>query len=225
MAMQSGSSLGHHSHLSALQTIVGDLRNRSVLDVGCDDGQLVLALNRLGARSIGADPHMKTGGSPSCICARAGSIPLPSGSFDLVTFIFSLHHLQEDELESGLREARRLIDTGGMLYIAEPLATGPFQSVIELFHDETQVRAVAAAALLTYAAPHFASHVTAHYIERRAFADFEEFASRMAARSFNDYTESAIRRPEVRQRFQAVHALHGGFFDQPVRVDCFSGPS
>lgn len=231
MAESSGTDLGILSHVDALLATVGPVAGLRIIDIGCGEGQLARALARRGARVTGYDPFIaETGpiaegaGSYRLARAAADAIPEPDHEADLVLFVFSLHHVPAEKLEPALAEARRLLRPSGRLYVAEPLAQGPNHQVIALFHDETAVRATAAAALARCARPLFAAGRTLTYSERRSIPDFETFAQRMIANMrFNGYTKEAVLAPAVRQRFAETHAAHGGQFDQPVRIDCF-GP-
>jgi SAM-dependent methyltransferase len=142
-----------------------------------------------------------------------------------VLFVFSLHHVPAAKLDGALVEARRLLRPSGRLYVAEPLAQGPHQYIMELFHDETAVRKTAAEALGRFARPHFATDQISTYTDTRSFSDFDSFAERMIANMrFNGYTREAVLAPAVRRRFDETHMAPGGRFDQPVRIDCF-GPA
>ena len=141
---------------------------------------------------------------------------------DLVLFVFSLHHVPAAKLDTALVEARRVLRASGRLYVAEPVAEGPHQYVMELFHDETSVRKAAADALSRSAKPHFAANRLSRYIDPRRFANFDDFASRMIANMrFNGYSKEAVLAPAVRHRFSETFAAHGRKFDQPVRIDYF----
>jgi SAM-dependent methyltransferase len=224
--------LGARSHLDALLATVGQVQRLRVIDIGCGEGQMTRALAALGARVTGYDPFIAGteltahgAGSFGLLEAAADAIPEPDAAADLVLFIFSLHHVPGAKLEGALREARRLLRPSGRLYIAEPLAQGPHQYVMELFHDETAVRRAAAEALARFARPHFATDQISAYTDARSYSDFDAFSEHMIANMrFNGYTEEAVLAPAVRSRFDETHAAHGGRFDQPVRVDCF-GPA
>jgi SAM-dependent methyltransferase len=128
-------------------------------------------------------------------------------------------------LEGALTEAQRLLRPSGRLYVAEPLAQGPHQYIMELFHDETVVRKAAADALTRFARPHFATDQISTYTDVRSYSDFDVFSERMIANMrFNGYANEAVLAPAVRRRFAEVHAANGGRFDQPVQIDCF-GPA
>jgi ubiquinone/menaquinone biosynthesis C-methylase UbiE len=222
--------LGAVSHVEALLETVGPVDGLHVIDIGCGEGQLTRALAARGARVTGCDPFIDEtawtehgAGSYRLIKAPADAIPEPDRQADLVLFVFSLHHVPGDKLDAALAEARRLLRPSGRLYVAEPLAEGPHQYVMEPFHDETRVRKAAAAALVRAARPQFAAAAVLGYTDRRSFADFDAFAGRMIANMrFNGYTEDAVLAPEVRRRFAETHAAHGGRLDQPVRIDYFT---
>ena len=232
MAEPSGGDLGAVSHLDALLETVGSVAGLRIVDIGCGEGQLARALAKLGAQVTGYDPFIAPteliahgDGSYRLVRATADAIPAPDHQADLVLFVFSLHHVPAAKLEAALAEARRLLRPSGRLYVAEPLAQGPHQYVMELFHDETQVRKAAAEALARFARPHFATARTLTYFDRREFADFDSFAERMIANMrFNGYSREAVLAPAVRSRFAEMRAKTAGRFDQPVRIDCF-GPA
>jgi ubiquinone/menaquinone biosynthesis C-methylase UbiE len=224
--------LGVVSHLDAILATVGPVSGLRILDIGCGEGGLTRALAKLGARVTGYDPFIVEtaltqlgAGSYALAKAPADAIPESDHEADVVLFVFSLHHVPGAKLRAALAEARRLLRPSGRLYVAEPLAQGPHQYVMELFHDETAVRKAAADALSRFARPQFAMDQILTYTERRTFSDFDSFAERMIGNiRFNGYTKEAVLAPAVRRRFDDTFTAHGGEFDQPVRVDCF-GPA
>ena len=224
--------LGAKSHLDALLATVGKVEGLRVIDIGCGEGHMARALAKLGADVTGYDPFIE-GAEPVAdgagrfrlVRASADAIPEPDQSADLVLFIFSLHHVPGAKLQGALAEARRILRPSGRLYVAEPLAQGPHQYVMELFHDETAVRKAAAEALAHFARPRFAVDDISTYADTRRYATFDAFAERMIANMrFNGYSREAVLAPAVRRRFDETFAAGGDKFDQPVRVDCF-GPA
>lgn len=226
------SDLGAKSHLDALLATVGPVTGLRVIDIGCGEGELTRAIAKLGAKVTGYDPFIAGtettaygAGSFRFVRAAADAIPEPDHETDLVLFIFSLHHVPGERLEGALAEACRLLRPSGRLYVAEPLARGPHQYIMELFHDETAVRKAAADAIARFARPNFSAAQILTYAEVRRFSDFDAFATRMIANMrFNGYTREAVLAPAVRRRFDETYAVHGDRFDQPVRIDCF-GPA
>ncbi len=229
MTQPSIRDLGEQSHLDALLATVGPVEGLHIIDVGSGEGQLARALANRGARVTGCDPFIsetawtKQGnGSYRLVKAAADALPEPAQSADLVTFVFSLHHVPGAKLKGALAEARRVLRPSGRLYVAEPLPQGPHQYIMELFHDETAVRKAAGTALTSFAKPNFATDRVSGYTDARSYSDFDTFAGRMIANMrFNGYTEDAVLAPDVRRRFAETHAAHGGKFDQPVRIDYF----
>jgi SAM-dependent methyltransferase len=222
--------LGAKTRLDALLATVGPVSGLRVIDIGCGEGQLARALAALGADVTGYDPFIaETGpavhgaGSFRLARAPADAIPEPDHEADLVLFVFSLHHVPAAKHEGAFTEARRLLRPSGRLYVAEPLAQGPHQYVMELFHDETAVLNAAAEALARFARPHFAVDQVSAYTDTRRYSDFDSFSERMIANMrFNGYSKEAVLAPAVRRRFDETYATHGGKFDQPVRVDYLS---
>ena len=153
-------------------------------------------------------------------------IPEADGSADVVLFVFSLHHVPQAALEPALKTARRLLKPSGKLCVAEPIAEGPAQYVMELYHDETAVRRDAASALTRYAAPAFGSERILYFDEQRRMSDFEAFAEQaITGVRFNDYNEEDVLSPQVRRRFEEMVKAYDGRFDQPVRINLFAGPA
>ncbi len=81
-----------------------------------------------------------------------------------------------------MKEARRLLKAGGRLCVAEPLAEGPGQYVMELYHDETAVRRDATEALKQDASPLFHDERVFYFEEVRDVPDFDVFAAQARRR-------------------------------------------
>jgi ubiquinone/menaquinone biosynthesis C-methylase UbiE len=219
--------LGLCDGLNALRQATGDVAGRVVVDIGSGDGALARSLAEAGAEVSGFDPlgpeqPWTSAGAGRYRLLRAGAeaLPMADASVDLVLFIYSLHHIPPAVLPGVLAESRRVLRPTGQLYIAEPLAEGPVHQVAALYHDETAVRQQAAELLATHAPRLFGQHEHLFYRNRRSFAGFDDYATRMmASLRFNDFTAAQLHAPAVRERFDAVFQQVGGLFDQPVRVD------
>ena len=127
-----------------------DLRDKTVVDIGCGDGAFVRALAGAGATAIGIevsedavarareqdpDHRYELGG--------AERLPLEDQSVDVATLMRSLHHVPDPssafpELEGVVREH---------VWIAEPLPEGDFFELLRPVDDETEVRAAAQRAI------------------------------------------------------------------------------
>ena len=235
--------LGRVTQLEALLAACGAAEGRRIVDIGCGEGGLARALAERGAEVTGIDPFIDgadwtgLGRGRVRLLRRGGeALPFQDASTDLVLFVFSLHHLPRPAQSASLAEARRVLRDGGLLYVAEPLAEGPFHElyvaeplaegpfheVVSCFHDETAVRAEAAALLAAEAPALFAEHRRLAYVEPRRYADFDSFAARMITNTrFNGYRAEDVLAPAVRQRFQALLARTGGVFNQPVQIDLY----
>jgi ubiquinone/menaquinone biosynthesis C-methylase UbiE len=221
--------LGVLSRVEALLAVLGAVQGKKIIDIGCGEGQIAKDLASSGATVVGYDPYIAGSdlaaigkGSYTLRPASADAIPEPDGSADVVLFVFSLHHVPGPIMGTALAEARRVLAPGGILCIAEPVAEGPGQYVMEPYHDETQVRATALAALGEHLAPAFASERIIRFIETRRYADFDDYAGQAVRNMrFNGYSEADVVNSEVRRRFDAMAALHGTTFEHPVRINLY----
>jgi ubiquinone/menaquinone biosynthesis C-methylase UbiE len=91
------------------------------LDVGCGEGETTRRLRRHVPSVVGLDPD------PTCIdearsynddidymLGRLETVELPEASFDVVTAVAMLHHVDQAE---GLRQLRRLVRPGGAILV------------------------------------------------------------------------------------------------------------
>src|SRR5262249_32850611 len=150
--------LGIRSHLDALLATVGTVDGLRVIDIGCGEGQMARALAALGADVTGYDPFIEGteavahgAGRFRLVRAAADAIPEADHSAVLVLFFFPFHHVPGARFAGAFAGAGRIRGPWGRLYVAEPLAQGPHQYAMELFHDETAVRKAAAEALAQFA--------------------------------------------------------------------------
>jgi SAM-dependent methyltransferase len=201
-----------------------------VVDVGCGDGSLVRHLARRGARAvgveIGAEPleraraHAPVGGE-RYEQAGAQDLPLDDGVADVVIFANSLHHVPGELLDTALAEAARVLRPGGLLFVQEPIADGPYFELLRPIDDETAVRAAAEEALAR------AVHHGLRQEHRITFAsdvvhpDFASFRDRVVLADAERAEAFTGREAELRERFEAsAERTDEGFrFRQPMRVD------
>lgn len=119
--------------------LLGDVRDRVVLDYGCGDGLNTVALARRGALvkaldlspdlidvarerlAVNATPYERFG--VDLLVGSAHDIPLPDASVDVVFGIAILHHL---DLALAAREVLRVLKPGGRAIIKEPLRNSAF---------------------------------------------------------------------------------------------------
>ena len=134
----------HADELARLRPLTG----RTVLDVGCGGGGFVLELLRHGADAVGLETdegqlaRARAAGIDAARLriGRAGALPFPDASLDVVCCIFTLHHFAPDEQTRAFDEAARTLRPGGGLFVVEPTPHGPMSEVLKPLEDETDVR-------------------------------------------------------------------------------------
>jgi len=150
-------------------------------------------------------------------------LPFDDRSFDLVTFIFSLHHVPSHAMDTALAEAARVTRPGGHVYVAEPLIGGPGFELERLIDDEPAVRQAARAALARAGAHGLESLDVADYVSAYTYGDVEDYLADMVG--VDPARKAVCERNDMRIRetfARAGREVAGGRqFEQPVRVDLF----
>jgi SAM-dependent methyltransferase len=100
-----------------------DGRRRRILDVGCGTGTMVGHLGRYGdAGGVEASPEAVAfcheRGVPGVVQATGETLPFADASFDLVTALDVIEHIEDDG--QALREMRRVLEPGGRALITVP---------------------------------------------------------------------------------------------------------
>jgi SAM-dependent methyltransferase len=202
-------------------TIAGELlptQDRRLLDIGCGAGKFTRLMAARGAQATGIDANAETIAEATRAAAQAGlaiafhhgrgeALPFADGSFDIVVFSNSLHHMSD--MASALREAARLLPAGGLLYVMEPVAWGDYHEATKAVNDETIVRAAAYEALAGLPSLGFAPQAERLYRVRRRFARYE------------DWQDEQIGRGEKRRKLFAEHgdAIRAAFERQARRTE------
>lgn len=201
-----------------------------VLDIGSGDGKLVRYMTRHGAHATGlecgaaqlekAQSHALEG-DEEYVEGVGQDIPFDDNTFDVAVFFNSLHHVPPEFMDAALAEAARVVKPGGTVYVAEPLAEGPSFAMYAPVDDETEVRALADAALgradgglLTQESVKFYTN-SYHY---ESFDAMREETIRIGPERAAIFEEVA---DEVRALFEelGVKEEKGWRFDQPMRVN------
>ncbi len=201
-----------------------ELRDRSVVDVGCGAGGLVRWMRERGAEPVGVEcgdvmRTMALEADPDNVLdyvnAVGQDLPFEDATFDVVTFIYSLHHVPEHEMVDALAEAHRVLRPGGVAYIAEPVAAGLGHQVSRLIDDETEVRAHAQAAIDQADALGFDRAAQGSYATLRTYADFAAYESMMVGIDPGRAAAMETHREAVRDLFHE----HGTVGDDGVSFE------
>src|SRR5215213_6065533 len=104
--------------------------NHRVIEIGCGTGNLSILVKRLHpqAEVVGLDPDPKALARARRKAERealsvqldrgfAEELPYPGASFDRVVSALMFHHLEPDEKEKTLQEARRVLNLSGSLHL------------------------------------------------------------------------------------------------------------
>lgn len=127
---------GRGSYARLAERLSGLHAGDTVIDVGCGPGAAVRYAERRGAQVVGVDPapvmlrvaRIATRRSDRIrfMDGKAEALPVPDASMSVLWSIACVHHW--DDLDAGLREARRVLIPGGRLVAVErrtlPGATG-----------------------------------------------------------------------------------------------------
>jgi ubiquinone/menaquinone biosynthesis C-methylase UbiE len=206
------------------------LAGRRVLEVGCGDGALARLMAREGARVVGVDNNpaqlaqaaAKPETGVAYIKAAGEKLPFPDGTFDAAVIFNSLHHIPVPAQGAALAEAARVLEPGGLLYIAEPVAEGANFELARPVDDETEVRAAAQDAIRSALARGlFRNPRETFYVHAVLAESYEKFAERMIR--IDPARKPAIERhqAELRERFRRLGRPDpkGMLFDQPMRAN------
>ena len=225
------SNSAHRSHEEVLAEFV-DVAGKRVVDVGCGFGALVRWLRGQHADVVGVECgevmlRMARESDPdhpeSYLEGVGQDLSLADGEFDVVVYSYSLHHVPAVHMIDALREASRVLQPEGALYVVEPIAAGPGHEVIKLIDDETEVRALAQAAL-DHAADVGLELVTEYrYISRMILSSADALAERVVGVDPRRARRMAEQRAQFVERFETLATpVDGGYaLDQENRVKIF----
>jgi len=207
---------------------LGDIGGLRVVDIGCGSGAITRRLAALGADVTGVEPNAgqvakadSLGGGPIYVVAPAEATGLESGAFDIAVFSRSLHHVGDKA--AGLREACRLVRTGGRIAVLEPEADGPFYPVMRFVDDESAVYAQAQAALDGAVAEGLLTcGPSLRFATKYRVADVSALLADMITVD-SGRTLAEADRPALEAAFDAAHVADekGGYIADWSRMDVF----
>ena len=156
----------------------------------------------------------------------AENIPAADSSFDIVLMFKSLHHVPVELMNDALSEVRRVLKTGGLAYISEPVYAGDFNEILRLFHDERMVRESAFATVKQAVSTNQLPLVTQRFfLQPMHFEDFRAFENQVLMATHTDHKLSAELLDEVRLKFNKHMSPTGATFQMPIRIDLLSKSS
>jgi SAM-dependent methyltransferase len=146
--------------LEALDGIVQAARPAHALDLGAGGGHVSYVMARHAGRvtavdlssemlaAVGATARKKGLGNIETVQAPAENLPFDDASFDFLGCRYSAHHWRD--FEGGLRQARRVLKSGGRAVFIDAFASGQslfdtHLQAVELLRDTSHVRDYTAA--------------------------------------------------------------------------------
>lgn len=207
-----------------------------IIDVGCGDGRLLRSLIEKNGAAYGIGVEC----SPRQLAKARALPPLPNleihdgvaqnlpcadASADIVIFFNSLHHIPPDAMQQSLREAARVLVPGGIVYVCEPIAYGPFFDLCRHVDDETIVRAQAQEVLSRADELGLKPLNEYLYCNYSVIATFEAFRERLVSANVDREALFAEHEPALRELFTQIGTPEpdgsGMGFDQPAIAKTF----
>lgn len=207
------------------------LDGKNILELGCGKAQMtrLIATNghdrKVTATEVDEIQHSKNiliEDIPNTTFLIAGSedIPFNDDTFDVVFMFKSLHHVPVELMDEALREVKRVLKPGGMVYISEPIFEGDFNEVLRLFHDEEKVRTAAYKAIKKSVDDQDLLLVEEFsFNTQMAFKSFDEFEANVIKVTHSDHQLSDELYKLVKDQFALNMQDDGAKFLLPIRVD------
>ena len=207
-----------------------NLSNQAIIELGCGNARLSRSLLglypncKVTGLEVDAIQHAKNLFHPQhgieFVEAGAQNVPFPDDTFDLALMLKSLHHLPIQLMDQALEEVARVLRTGGLFYVSEPIYGGAFNDIVRLYNDEGIVRSAAQMALDRA----LAKQLDWMQVEERRFAQpvhyssFDEFEKRMLYPSFADHSIDVQMLLRIQEAFTPHMTKDGASFVRPMHV-------
>lgn len=169
-----------------------DLSGKKVLEIGCGKGRITRDLAKHAERVVATDPDAAAletarativADNVTFMQIQSGVPDLPTGSFDMIIYTLSLHHVPVDEMSGSLLRAAGLLRKDGVIVVVEPGDGGSFTEAKERFGagsgDERPAKEAAIRAMHTMDG--WTVEETLHFRTLFRFDDDEDFLVSMLA--------------------------------------------
>jgi len=152
-----------------------------IADIGCGTGEFVRWLAKRGARVVGVDTAAMAGraeryprvGGETYRVGSAQDMEFEDGSFDLLTYVASFHHVPAREMTRALGKCHRFLKPGGAAVFIEPLGKkGSYYEIVRLIEDERDIQAKAYKAITGMVSLGFSMTEEKIYYVERSLADY-----------------------------------------------------
>ncbi len=204
-----------------------DLSGMDVLEIGCGKGRISRDLAKHARHVVATDPD-----KASIDIARAATVAhnvdfreaptgipdYPDGSFDVVIYTLSFHHVPVEEMADSLDKAAALLKVDGVIIVLEPGDKGSFTLAKEQYGagsgDEGPAKAAAIKAMLSL--PGWDVGETHHFYTQFQFDSYEDFFTNMLP-DFRQQTDDFI--SEVKTYLYLHRTVNGFVLDAERRLN------
>ena len=108
---------------TSVEKLLGDLKGKRVLDIGCGTGRIIQMLREHGAEIVALDISEEMVKAVSqkfpgmeCVVGDSDNLPFEDGSFDMVLGLFWIVHLKD--LRKSFEEVYRVLKNGGRFILS-----------------------------------------------------------------------------------------------------------
>ncbi|HEC26459.1 MAG TPA: class I SAM-dependent methyltransferase [Gammaproteobacteria bacterium] len=212
------------------------LDGKRILELGCGSAEITRdiatsgtdrKITALEVDEIAHKKNLQITDLPNVSFALSGAqeIPLDDDSIDVVFMFKSLHHVPLALMDVSMREIRRVLKPGGLVYISEPVFAGDFNEILRLFHDEQKVREAAFYTVKKAVDEGLFNLVEETFFNSpKKFESFSEFENNIINVTHSSHELDEKLYALVKQRFEQYIGDDGAHFLMPIRVDLLQRP-